>query len=111
MRSTAIRHLVIAFTVLCGVPWKMPAAELVHSKDGSGYYGYTDTPVLPWCGYHVHDPDRPAPKRVDVGPGPEKAAMAPSDAVVLFDGQDLSRWQSNQWSLADHCIIAGSGDL
>jgi hypothetical protein len=25
------------------------AAELVHAKDGSGVYGYKDTPKLPWC--------------------------------------------------------------
>lgn len=88
-----------------------PAAELVHAKDGSGVYGYDDTPVLPWCGYRVHDANRPAPKRVDVGPGPERAGAAPSDAIVLFDGKDLSQWQASNWKVVDGCIEAVDGNL
>jgi hypothetical protein len=37
----------------------------------------------------IHDLNRPAPAVVDPG-GPGKA---PSDAVVLFDGKDLSKWK------------------
>ena len=86
------------------------AAELVHAKDGSGVYGYKDTPKLPWCGYLVHDPDRPAPKRVNPGPAPAPAPV-PADAVVLFDGKDLSQWQASDWKLVDGCIETGSGNL
>ncbi len=40
----------------------------------------------------VHDPNRPMPPVVTPGPaGPPVAP--PSDAVVLFDGKDLSQWQ------------------
>ena len=64
------------------------AVELVYAKDGSGVFGYKDTPKLPWCQWLVHDPDRPAPKRVDPVPaGPP--APVPADAIVLFDGKDL----------------------
>ena len=42
-------------------------SKLVKAKDGSGIVGYKDTPILPWCGYHVHDPDRPAPPKVTPG--------------------------------------------
>jgi hypothetical protein len=42
--------------------------KLFKAKDGSGIVGYKDTPILPWCGYHVHDPDRPAPKKVTPAP-------------------------------------------
>jgi hypothetical protein len=59
--------------------------KLVKAKDGSGIIGYKDTPILPWCGYHVHDPDRPAPPKVT--PGQPAAVAAPSDAVVLFKGR------------------------
>jgi hypothetical protein len=42
-------------------------SKLVKAKDGSGIIGYKDTPILPWCGFHVHDPDRPAPPKVTPG--------------------------------------------
>ncbi|MCC6822440.1 MAG: hypothetical protein IT579_17050, partial [Verrucomicrobia subdivision 3 bacterium] len=58
------------------------ADDLVKAKDGSGVIGYKDTPKLPWCDWLVHDPDRPAPKRISPGPaGPP--APAPADAIVL----------------------------
>ena len=78
----------------------------VYAKDGSGVYGYTDTPILPWCGFHVHDPDRPAPRRVDPGPATAPAPV-PSDAVVLFDGKDLSKWEPCDYKVVDGCIVAG----
>src|SRR5207253_3521831 len=41
----------------------------------------------------VHSMDRPRPPVVD--PGPERPPVPPpSDAIVLFDGRDLSQWQS-----------------
>jgi hypothetical protein len=83
--------------------------KLVQAKDGSGIVGYKDTPILPWCGYHVHDPDRPAPPKVT--PGPHAAAAAPSDAVVLFDGKDLSQWKTSDWKIENGELIAVSGDL
>ncbi len=83
-------------------------ADLVYAKDGSGVYGYKDTPVLPWCGYHVHDPDRPAPRRVDPGK-PGSPVPAPADAVVLFDGKDLSQWAPTDWRIVDGCIEAVGG--
>jgi hypothetical protein len=93
----------------CSIP-QAAAAELVRAKDGSGVYGYSDTPVLPWCQWKVHDADRPAPKRVDPGP-PGPSAPIPADAVRLFSGPDLSQWQTNQCKVVDGCIEAGSGML
>src|SRR6478735_5142084 len=51
--------------------------------------GFTDTPMLPGLPFHVHDPARPKP--AVVAPGDQPGAP-PSDAVVLFDGKDLSKW-------------------
>ena len=84
-------------------------ADLVQAKDGSGVYGYKDTPKLPWCQWLVHDPDRPNPKRVDPGKaGPP--APVPSDAIVLFDGNDASRWEPlGDWKLEDGCLVSGNG--
>lgn len=84
------------------------AGELVHAKDGSGVYGYDDTPKLPWCGYLVHDANRPAPTRIKPGEPSRgtQTGTAPSDAVVLFDGKDLDRWETTNWRLVDGCIEA-----
>ena len=56
--------------------------------------GYTDTPMVPGTKWHIHDPDRPVPAVVTPGEKFSEMANAPSDAVVLFDGKDLSKWQS-----------------
>ncbi len=53
--------------------------------------GFKDTPILPGLPYHVHDSDRPRPKVVTPG---AQCGAAPSDAIVLFDGKDLSKWTS-----------------
>lgn len=87
------------------------AADLVKAKDGSGAYGYKDTPKLPWCEWLVHDPDRPAPPRVDPGKAAASAPI-PADAVVLFSGSDLSRWKTAaDWKVVDGTIQAGAGTL
>ncbi|HYG34217.1 MAG TPA: DUF1080 domain-containing protein [Clostridia bacterium] len=85
------------------------AADLVHAKDGSGVYGYKDTPKLPWCQWLVHDPDRPAAKQVNPGKA-VPPQPAPSDAIVLFDGKDLSKWRAaSDWKVEDGLLIAGDG--
>ena len=64
------------------------AAALVaqeHKKPG-----YTDTPILPDQKWHVHDSERPHPNHVT--PGATLGAPS-SDAIVLFDGKDLSKWK------------------
>jgi len=54
----------------------------------------------------VHDETRPLPPVVDPGPaGPP--APAPSDAVVLFDGKDLSGWQDAKGEPAKWKIEGG----
>ncbi len=51
--------------------------------------GFKDTPMLPDLPWHVHDPDRPHPKVITPAATP---GGPPSDAIVLFDGKDLSKW-------------------
>ncbi len=84
-----------------------PKPGQVYATDGSGIFGYKDTPIQPWSGYHVHDPDRPAPPKVDPG----DSAQPPSDAVVLFDGSDLSQWQPSEWELGDGYVEVTEGAL
>jgi hypothetical protein len=92
--------LCVACLVVIGVA---KAANLVYAKNGSGVCGYKDTPVLPWCGFHVHDPDRPEPARIKAGTAStqQRPGTAPADAIVLFDGRDLSKWQPSNWKLVN----------
>jgi hypothetical protein len=47
-----------------------------------------ETPLLP-SGWHVHDIARPQPPTVVPG---NTLGAPPSDAIILFDGKDLSNW-------------------
>ncbi len=56
--------------------------------------GFDDTPFLPDQPWRVHDYRRPHPPVVTPGTcsTQDKPGRPPSDAVVLFDGTDLSHW-------------------
>ena len=45
--------------------------------------------------WKIHDPERPLPPVVDPGPAGDPVP-APSDAIVLFDGSDLSQWSDGK---------------
>ncbi|MGJ5820062.1 3-keto-disaccharide hydrolase [Paludibaculum fermentans] len=51
--------------------------------------GYDDTPLIPGQKWRVHDNTRKHPPKVTAAAQP---GGAPSDAIVLFDGKDLSHW-------------------
>src|SRR5215475_5931438 len=72
--------------------------------------GYTDTPILPGLPYHVHDPARPIPRVVTPASPP---SAAPSDAIILFDGRDLSKWEPQTWKVQDGYVevVPGTGDI
>ncbi len=106
--STAMKSLVSPWAlalILATSSLIAEEEELVKAKDGSGVYGYKHTPKLPWCEWLVHDPDRPAPPKVD--PGNAVASVPPpADAVVLFDGKDLSAWTESTWEVKDGLLVA-----
>ncbi len=60
--------------------------------------GYTDTPLIPGQKWHVHDSTRPQPAVIEPGTfsSQEQAGKPPSDAIILFDGKDLSKWYGNE---------------
>ena len=81
--------------------------------------GYDDTPYLPDGKWRVHDINRPQPAIVTPGTASTQCApgQPPSDAVVLFDGTDLSGWRSSdgkpaQWLVKDgYMEVNGTGSI
>lgn len=91
------------------------ALALALGQAPSGDLGYTDTPMLPGLPYRVHDPARPHPPEVRPA---AQAGDAPSDAIVLFNGRDLSSWQpvrppGRMWKVESGYfeVVPGAGDL
>jgi hypothetical protein len=71
-------------------------------------------------GYEVHDSRRPQPAVITPGTfsTQDQPGTPPSDAIVLFDGKDLSRWESVKggpapWKVVEGHIecVPGSGDI
>jgi hypothetical protein len=58
--------------------------------------GFKTTPLLPGSKWHVHDSDRPEAPVVSTGKCITTAP--PADAIVLFDGKDLTKWQDGKGS-------------
>jgi hypothetical protein len=55
----------------------------------------------------IHSLDRPQPAVVDPGPPPDPSPL-PSDAVVLFDGTDLSSWRAEDGGPAPWRMVEGA---
>jgi hypothetical protein len=79
--------------------------------------GFTDTPMQPGLPWHVHDPARPKPPIVSPGAAP---GAPPSDAIVLFNGGDLSQWGHRDrdgrltaptWNVRGDYFETGKGSL
>lgn len=117
-----MRHTVLAFSLSLAVCGALEA-QSAKKGGGEGYrtspVGYRDTPVLPGQKWRVHDIDRPRPPIVRPGKEP---GQPPSDAIVLFDGKDLSQWVSRRrggqvgppgWKVENGYmeIVPGSGTL
>jgi len=78
--------------------------------------GYDDTPMLPNSKWRVHDGKRPQPRIVTPGSYSirDRLVRPPSDAVVLFNGEDTSEWigcdgGEAQWKVENGAMIVGAG--
>jgi hypothetical protein len=90
----------------------------------SGQLGEEGTPMLPGMPWRVHDAARPRPRVVTPGTESTQAqpGQPPSDAIVLFDGKDLSKWVNRRGrTIADPAkwkvesgyaeVVSGAGEL
>src|SRR5579862_2422119 len=63
--------------------------------------------------WKIHDLNRPLPPIVDPGTSStqETPGRAPSDAVILFDGKDLSKWASTDGKPAKWKVEKGYAEV
>ena len=99
MSLGSFRHLAFATLLLVPATVLFLASPASHAqeqkkkgKGGPPAVGYDDTPYLPDGKWRVHDINRPRPKLVTPA---ARIGDPPSDAIVLFSGKDLSKWQSS----------------
>jgi hypothetical protein len=82
-----------AITTTCAV--LSFSASVYAANVGSPFYGDAPNDHHPWA---VHDRNRPQPMLVTPGTFStlEQPGKPPSDAIVLFDGTDLSKWEADE---------------
>jgi hypothetical protein len=87
-----LKLLLLALTLVAATAAAQttPAAHPPSSSEEHGL-GYTTNPVLPGLTWRVHDINRPHPPQVTPSSVP---GGPPSDAIILFDGHDLTQWHS-----------------
>jgi hypothetical protein len=83
---------------------RLAALRTAALVTGSALAAFAQAPTE-WA---IHDMNRPQPRAVDPGTAstPEQPGRPPSDAVVLFDGKDLSKWRNEKgepaaWKVAN----------
>jgi hypothetical protein len=82
--------------------------------EGNAVIGYTNMAEIPGTPWRIHDAARPQPPVVAPG---SALSQPPADAIVLFDGKDLSRWAHNrkgqivdaEWPVHDGYFETGAG--
>jgi hypothetical protein len=73
--------------------------------------GYDNTPSYPGSKWRVHDSSRPRPEVITPATCNAPSLGHPSDAEVLFDGKDNSKWET-KWKVESGYmqVVPGAGD-
>lgn len=91
-------------------------AGRVYGPDGV-WWGLDNTPMIPGLPWRIHDANRPQPPVVKP---PARPGAPPGDAIILFDGVDLSKWGIRsqageyapaEWPISNGVMTAGRGSL
>lgn len=108
MRTIMLCVSICLLAIFAGGATQQPAKKPVKMQ-------YVETDTGRWL---IHDMNRPAPAVIEPGTesSPGKPGKAPSDAIVLFDGTNLSQWtdtkgNTSKWVLGDGYMesVKGSG--
>jgi len=99
-------------------PSKLAAGLAIVMAGAAVAWSQVSPPKMDWP---IHDETRPMSRVVDPGTPStaDKPGTPPSDAVVLFDGKDLSKWRQDKdgspakWKVASGYaeVAAGTGDI
>jgi hypothetical protein len=129
MSNTSFVHNYLFLALTGAIAWALAGCSTTQTASSSASQakaatvavkkniGYSDTPMIPGTKWHVHDGERPQPRVVTPGARFSHKAPAPSDAVVLFDGTDLSKWKTAtgdaKWKVERGYmeVVAKSGSL
>jgi len=104
-----LTSLLVSFLIISVVLNVIADEKLI--KNSEDKLGYQTTPLIPGSKWHVHDGLRPQPVVVtpSVASTQEVVGTAPSDAIVLFDGKDLSQFTNKDWIIKDGYMEATKG--
>jgi enterochelin esterase-like enzyme len=92
-----------------------PSGTVVRGPAGE-MWGYSDSAFNAGSRWRIHDADRPQPPVITAGA--PVTIPPPSDAIVLFDGKDLSSWVTRGrggeispagWAVRDGYFESGPG--
>jgi hypothetical protein len=84
------------------------AANLMPGAVISSQVSLFDTPTIPGQKWRVHDRARPQPKVVKPGDA-DKPGAPPSDAIVLFNVDNLNQFSNKDLLIVDGAMIMGPG--
>lgn len=102
------------FFLMCGA---YGAPVVLGAQTGPRFYGDPPDDHHPWA---VHDGNRPQPPVVVPGTfsTQDRPGKPPSDAIILFDGTDLSNWETPKgepakWIVKDGYmeVVPGAGEI